>query len=61
MGKGKFVNQKLGKNVGRRFDLLRSELAGRASRKSLTRSLNSPLPRANPPVPKKGVSREKPP
>ena len=53
MGKGKFVNQKLGKHISRKFDLLKSELAGRANRKSLTHSLN-------PPLPKKGSSREKP-
>jgi hypothetical protein len=33
MGKGRFVNQKLGKNVSRKFDLLKSELAGRTPRK----------------------------
>ena len=53
MGKGKFVNQKLGKYISRKFDLLKSELAGRANRKSLTHPLN-------PPLPKKGISREKP-
>ena len=53
MGKGKFVNQKLGKNVSRKFALLKSELAACANRKSL------PLP-LNPPLPKKGVSRERP-
>ena len=51
MGKGRFVNQKLGKYVSRKFDLLKSELAGRANRKSLSRPLNLPLP-------KKGISRE---
>jgi hypothetical protein len=53
MGKGRFVNQKLGKNVSRKFDLLKSELAGRSNRKSLSRPLNLP-------VPKKEISREKP-
>ena len=53
MGKGGFVNQKLGKNVSRKFELLKSELAGRSNRKSLTRAVN-------PPWPKKGISREKP-
>jgi len=53
MGKGKFVNQKLGKNVSRKFELLKSELAERARRKSLS----GPLP---PPFPRKGISREKP-
>jgi hypothetical protein len=49
MGKGRFVNQKLGKRVSRKFDLLKSELAG-ASRKS-SRALDFKLP-------KKGTSRE---
>jgi hypothetical protein len=53
MGKGKFVNQKLGKYVSRKVDLLKSELAGCANRKLLSRPLN-------PPLPKKGISREKP-
>jgi hypothetical protein len=53
MGKGKFINQKLGKYVSRKVDLLKSELAGRANRKLLSRPLN-------PPLPKKGISREKP-
>jgi hypothetical protein len=51
MGKGKFVNRKLGKNMGRRFDLLKSELAGRTHGKS----------GPGPPdlrLPKKGNSRE---
>jgi hypothetical protein len=33
MGKGRFVNQKLGKNVSRKFGLLKSELAGRGKLK----------------------------
>jgi hypothetical protein len=53
MGKGRFVNQKLGKYVSRKFDLLKSELAGRANRKPLARPLNGSLP-------KKGISRGKP-
>ncbi|MGD1104322.1 MAG: hypothetical protein ABSA59_19910 [Terriglobia bacterium] len=53
MGKGRFVNQKLGKYVSRKFDLLKSELAGRTNRKSLSRALH-------PSFPKKGISREKP-
>jgi len=53
MGKGKFVNQKLGKYVSRKFDLLKSELAGRANRKSPSRPLNRPLP-------KQEISRGKP-
>jgi hypothetical protein len=53
MGKGRFVNQKLGKNVSRKFDLLKSELAGRSNRKPLSRPLSLP-------VPKKEISRGKP-
>jgi hypothetical protein len=52
MGKGRFVNQKLGKYVNRKFDLLKSELAASSNRRLLSRSLNSRLP-------KKGISREK--
>ena len=52
MGKGKFVNQKLGKYVSRKFDLLKSELAGRPNRKSSSRTLNRSLP-------KKGTTRDK--
>ena len=53
MGKGRFVNQKLGKYVSRKFDLLKSELAGRSGRKKLSRSQNLS-------VPKKGIPRGKP-
>jgi hypothetical protein len=53
MGKGRFVNQKLGKNVSRKIDLLKSELAGHVNRKLLSRPLNVALP-------KKGISRDKP-
>jgi hypothetical protein len=52
MGKRRFINQKLGKNVSRKFDLLKSELAGRGNRQSLSR----PVIR----LPKKGTSRAKP-
>jgi hypothetical protein len=52
MGKGRFVNKKLGKNVTRKFDLLKSELAGRASRKSSSRPLSLPIS-------KKGISPDK--
>ena len=52
MGKGRFVNQKLGKNISRKFDLLKSELARRPNQKSLSNLLISRLP-------KKGISREK--
>lgn len=52
MGKGKFVNQKLGKNISRKFGLLKSELAGHTNRKSSSHPLNLTLP-------KKGASRDK--
>jgi len=48
MGKGRFLNQKLGKRMSRKFDLLKSQLATR-------RPGAKPL---NPRLPKKGVSRE---
>lgn len=50
MGKGRFVNQKLGKRVSRKFDLLKSELASRTKRK-FSSALDFRLP-------KKGTSRE---
>lgn len=46
MGKGRFLNQKLGKRVSRKFDLLKSRLAAQQDR----------LPRAS--SRKKGSSRE---
>jgi hypothetical protein len=42
MGKGRFVNQKLGKNVSRKFGLLKSELAGRGKLKTPLRMKNQP-------------------
>jgi hypothetical protein len=51
MGKGRFLNQKLGKRMSRKFDLLKSQLA-------------TPWPGAkplSPRRPKKGVSREEKP
>jgi hypothetical protein len=53
MGKGRFVNQKLGKNISRKFDLLKSELAGRGNRQCLSRPGSLPMP-------KKAGSRGKP-
>jgi hypothetical protein len=53
MGKGRFLNQKLGKNVSRKFDLLKSALAGCANRKSVARPMVLS-------VPKKEISRGKP-
>lgn len=43
MGQGRFVNQKLGKRISRKFDLLKSELAAGANRKPLP-----PAPRLPP-------------
>lgn len=48
MGKGRFLNQKLGKRVSRRFDLLKSQLAIHPAG---AKTLSSRLP-------KKGASRE---
>ncbi|HMD85243.1 MAG TPA: hypothetical protein VKO18_11165 [Terriglobia bacterium] len=45
MGKGRFVNQKLGKYVSRKFDLLKSELAGRTNRKASSHLLKSSPPK----------------
>ena len=50
MGKGRFLNQKLGKRTSRKFELLKSQLAGRWA------SQHSSLPESR--LPKKGVSRE---
>jgi hypothetical protein len=43
MAKSRFVNQKLGKRVSRKFDLLKSELVGRGNRKHPPRRANSPF------------------
>jgi hypothetical protein len=53
MRKGRFLNQKLGKNVSRKFDLLKSALAGGANRKPVSRPVNLS-------VPKKEISPGKP-
>ncbi len=50
MGKGRFLNQKLGKRTDRKFDLLKSRLAAEQRRAQP----NPDLPHAG----KKGVSRE---
>ncbi len=53
MPKGRFLNQKLGKRISRKYDLLKSQLASR----------HAPS-RVDPPharLPKKGVSREQKP
>ncbi len=49
MGKGRFLNQKLGKRMSRKYALVKSQIAGRAG-----------TPQANPDLrlPKKGNSRE---
>jgi hypothetical protein len=50
MGKGRFLNQKLGKRTSRKFELLKSQLAGRgASQRPILAETR---------LPKKGVSRE---
>lgn len=43
MGKEKFLNQKLGKYVSRKSDLLKSELAGRTDRKTSSRFRTLPV------------------
>jgi hypothetical protein len=53
MGKGRFLNQKLGKRVSRKFDLLKSQLTTQRS----THAARSAEWR----IPKKGVSREEKP
>lgn len=50
MGKGRFLNQKLGKRMSRKFDLLKYQLDPR-------RTLDRPRP-GDLRLPKKGVSRE---
>ena len=50
MGKGRFVNQKLGKNISRKVGLLKSELTGFRHAK--------PPVRTDQRLPKKGNSRE---
>ncbi len=50
MGKGRFLNQKLGKRMSRKFDLLKSRLdSQRTSNRQRVADLR---------LPKKGVSRE---
>ncbi|HTS67619.1 MAG TPA: hypothetical protein VMO17_01450 [Terriglobia bacterium] len=53
MGKGTFINQKLGKRVSRKVELLKSELAGHGRRKEMHLS-------PHPPLPKKRISRQTP-
>jgi hypothetical protein len=50
MGKGRFLNQKLGKRMSRKYNLLKSQLTSRPSGKS-PKAFDLRLP-------KKGVSRE---
>ena len=45
MGKKGFVNQKLGKRISRKFDLLKSELVAGAKQKSSLHTLNAPRPK----------------
>jgi hypothetical protein len=53
MGKGRFINQKLGKNVSRKAGLLKSELVSSRGGESSFRLSNSP-------VLKKGTSSARP-
>lgn len=50
MSKSRFLNQKLGKRMSRKFGLLKSRLASDRAGK--------PSPASSPPWPKKGPSRE---
>jgi hypothetical protein len=50
MGKGRFLNQKLGKRMSRKFDLLKSQLAGQHP--------GHPAKSDEVRLPKKGASRE---
>ena len=45
MGKGRFINQKLGKNVSRKAGLLKSELGVHYRRDLPTRPLNLAAPK----------------
>ena len=51
MGKGRFLNQKLGKRISRKLALLKLQLS--SQRPSGVRKLEEPR------LPKKGISREK--
>lgn len=50
MGKGRFLNQKLGKRMSRKFDLLKSQLTSQPP--------GAALKPVGPRLPKKGISRE---
>ncbi len=50
MGQGRFINQKLGKRISRKFDLLKAGLMTRKNKKQNSLSLR---------LPKKGASRER--
>ena len=51
MGKGRFLNQKLGKRMSRKFDLLKSQLGAQRPGPQPTSAR----------LPKKGISREEKP
>jgi hypothetical protein len=53
VGKGRFLNQKLGKRMSRKFDLLKSQLTSQRPGPAL-----KPV---GPRLPKKGISREEKP
>jgi hypothetical protein len=48
MGKGRFINQKLGKNVSRKVDLLKSHLASRNNYAAVSRPTNPPVSKKEP-------------
>lgn len=50
MGKGRFLNQKLGKRMSRKYGLLKSQLG--SQRRDLSQKPVAPR------LPKKGISRE---
>jgi hypothetical protein len=45
MAKGRFLNQKLGKNVSRKVDLLKSQLAGRNKHMAVSHLPSPPTPK----------------
>ena len=49
MGKGRFLNQKLGKRMSRKYGLIKSQISGRTAKAQSSPDLR---------LPKKGKSRE---
>lgn len=54
MGQGKFLNQKLGKSLSRKVELLKSVITGRTHHEPPNYLVKPPFPK------KKGNSRDKP-